>query len=125
MKLRVGWMAALLLALTMVCGGSAAPLAQDAPVYGQQLMTEQERTEYRARMRAAQTEQEREQIRQEHHAQMQERASQQGIKLPDEPPPMGQGMGMGQGQGMGMGQGQGMGMGGGRGGGGGAGRRGN
>ena len=93
MKPKVGLMAALLMALAMVCGGSAVPLAQDAPVYGQQLMTEQERTEYRARMQAAQTEQEREQIRQEYHVQMQERASQQGIKLPDEPPAMGMGQG--------------------------------
>jgi hypothetical protein len=64
---------------------------QDQPIYGSQLMTQQERAEYQARMRAATTEQEREQIRLEHHAQMQERAKQQGVTLPDEPPAMGMG----------------------------------
>lgn len=101
----------------------AGAYGQDQPVYGSQLMTEQERAEYQARMRAATTEQEREQIRLEHHAQMQERAKQQGVTLPDEPPAMGMGgqrMGPGQGGGMGTGSG----MGGGRGPGGGKGVRG-
>ena len=69
-------------------------------------MTEQERAAYRARMQAAQTAQEREQIRQEYHVQMQERASQQGIKLPDEPPAMGIRQGGRMGQGMGGGGGR-------------------
>ncbi|TNF37913.1 MAG: hypothetical protein EP315_01925, partial [Gammaproteobacteria bacterium] len=43
-------------------------------IYGSQLMTEQERNEYRNRMRAAKTEQEREQIRNEHHERMKIRA---------------------------------------------------
>lgn len=55
------------------------------PVYGSQLMTEQERAEYRSRMRAVQTEQERERIRAEHHERMKERARQRGLALPDEP----------------------------------------
>jgi Flp pilus assembly protein TadB len=54
-------------------------------VYGWQLMTEQERNENRQRMRAAKTDQEREQIRAEHHAAMQVRAKEQGVTLPDEP----------------------------------------
>jgi hypothetical protein len=88
---------ALAVAVTQLPAGA---YGQDQPVYGSQLMTEQERAEYQARMRAATTEQEREQIRLEHHAQMQERAKQQGVTLPDEPPAMGMG-----GQHMGPGQG--------------------
>jgi outer membrane PBP1 activator LpoA protein len=80
-------------------------------VYGSQLMTQQERTEHRNKMRAAKTAEEREQIRKEHHALMKERAKAKGITLPDEPPAGGM---MGQGGGM-MGPGGGMGSGGGRG----------
>jgi hypothetical protein len=83
--------------------GQAFP--QDQPIYGRQLMTEQERLEYGERMRAATTEEEREQIRLEHHARMQERAAELGIELPDAPPVTGMGRGMGQGPGMGAGQG--------------------
>jgi hypothetical protein len=39
-------------------------------IYGSQLMTEQERNEFRAKMRAAKTDAEREQIRKAHHEQM-------------------------------------------------------
>lgn len=86
-------------------------------VYGSQLMTQQERLEYRARMNAATTAEEREQIRNEHHEQMQLRAKEQGVTLPDSPPLGGKGMGpdgggMGPGGG-GMGTGGGMGPGGG------------
>jgi hypothetical protein len=77
-------------------------------VYGSQLMTQQERDEHRAKMRAAKTDKEREQIRKEHHEKMKERAKVQGVTLPDEPPAMG-------GMGGGMGPGGGMGSGGGRG----------
>lgn len=87
--------------------------AQDQEqVYGSQLMTPQERTEYRAKMRAAKTIEEREQIRLEHHERMKARAKAQGVTLPDEPPVRGGGMGPG-GGGMGPGGG-GMGPGGGR-----------
>jgi len=86
---------------------------RDNQIYGSQLMTQQERNEYRARMRAAKTEQEREQIRNEHHKQMQVRAKERGVTLPDVPPPRGsgQGRGMGPGPGGGMGPGNGMGPG--------------
>ncbi|OHD96372.1 MAG: hypothetical protein A3E21_09155 [Sulfurimonas sp. RIFCSPHIGHO2_12_FULL_36_9] len=80
-------------------------------VYGSQLMTQQERTEHRNKLRDAKTAQEREQIRNEHHALMKERAKAKGITLPDEPPAGGM---MGPGSGM-MGPGGGMGSGGGRG----------
>lgn len=73
-------------------------------IYGHQLMTPQERIEYRARMRAAKTVEQREQIRKEHHERMKERAKLQGVTLPDEPPARGGGMGLG-GGGMGPGGG--------------------
>lgn len=71
-------------------------------IYGSQMMTEQERAEYRAKMHAAETLEERERIRNEHHEQMNARAKERGMAMPDEPP-MGGGMGMGPGSGMGMG----------------------
>jgi len=63
-------------------------------VYGYDLMTQQERTEYQDRMRAAKTNQERETLRLEHHKQMEARAKAQGKTLHDvEPPGRGQGAG--------------------------------
>jgi hypothetical protein len=69
-------------------------------------MTPQERSEYRGRMRAAKTQEEREHIRKEHHEQMKARAKEKGVTLPDEPPARGMGGGMGPGGG-GMGPGMG------------------
>ena len=88
-------------------------------IYGSQLMTEEERNEYRAMMRAAKTAEEREKIRAEHHERMKVRAKERGMTLPDEPPArggmMGPGGGMGSGGGMGPGgMGGGMRQGGGR-----------
>ncbi|MDO8293482.1 MAG: hypothetical protein Q7T29_11565 [Gallionella sp.] len=54
-------------------------------IYGSQLMTPQERTEYRAKMRSLKTKEEREALRMEHHQQMQERAKAKGKTLPDMP----------------------------------------
>jgi hypothetical protein len=94
-----------------------AQTPEPEPIYGSQLMTQQERTEYRAKMSAAKTVGEQEQIRKEHHEQMQERAQARGVTLSDEPPARGGGMGPGGGGmgpgggGMGMGQSQGMGKG--------------
>ena len=79
-------------------------------IYGSQLMTQQERAEFRAKMRAAKTPEEREQIRKEHHQRMQERAKERGATLPYEPPARGSGMGPGGG----LGPGGSMGPGGGR-----------
>jgi hypothetical protein len=87
--------------------------AQDKPqarqqaqrIYGSQLMTAEERTEYRQKMRAAKSPEEREKIRLEHHARMQQRAKEKGVTLPDEPPAKGPGRGMGPGGGMGPGRG--------------------
>ena len=75
-------------------------------IYGSQLMTKQERNEFRNRMRSAKTAEEREQIRAEHHERMMVRAKERGVTLPDEPPARGSGM-MGPGGGMGGGMGPG------------------
>lgn len=97
---------------------TAAPAKKPAQVqkreqiYGSQLMTPQERKEHRAKLRAAKTEQEREQIRIDHHKLMQERAKERGVTLPDAPPMRGKGMGPGSGKCGGPGAG--MGPGGGR-----------
>ena len=92
---------------------SAASFAADAPIYGSQLMTNQERIEHRNKMRATKTAEEREQVRLQHHEQMQLRAKEQGVTLPDMLPTQGGGQGRGMGPGGGMG---GMGPGGGMGG---------
>ncbi|MBW2241431.1 MAG: hypothetical protein JRH01_05540 [Deltaproteobacteria bacterium] len=81
-------------------GGAGAP-EQDRPIYGRDLMTEQERNEHRERIRNAGSEQEREQIRLEHHERMRERAKERGVELPPAPPPRGSGAGGGQGRGRG------------------------
>lgn len=88
-------------------------------IYGSQLMTQQERAEYRDNIRAVKTAEEREQIRKQHHERMKERAAERGVTLGGEPPARGIGMGTGGGGigrgGGGMGPcGGGMGPGGGR-----------
>ncbi|MDR9436099.1 MAG: hypothetical protein RI563_04440 [Thiohalophilus sp.] len=109
----------LLLALSL-----SAPFvsAQEEQIYGQQLMTEQERAEHREQMRNMDSEEERKAFRQEHHERMQQRAEERGVTLPDEPGQRGKGMnqsqqkkGMGHEKGRGMDQGRGQGMGGGKG----------
>lgn len=90
-------------------GDEAQARARDR-IYGSQLMTEEEREHYRQRMRAATSEEERQKIRSEHHAQMVERARERGVTLPDEPPQR-PGMsddGRGGGHRMGMGGGAGL-----------------
>jgi len=84
----------------------AAETQSQEQIYGSQLMTEQERAEYQAKMRAAKTPEEQEQIRKQHHEQMEARAKERGMKLPDEPPMKGGGMGPGGGMGMGPGGGK-------------------
>lgn len=115
-KLMVSALAA---ALSLPAGLTFAADQQEQ-IYGGQLMTQQERNEYRTNMQAAKTAEEREQIRQEHHERMKERAKAQGVTLPDEPPARGGGMGpggggKGAGGGMGPGGGSGIGPGGNRG----------
>nr|WP_321238619.1 hypothetical protein [uncultured Tolumonas sp.] len=69
-------------------------LKQDA-IFGYQLMTASERTEYRAKMLNAKTPEERQKIRIEHHNLMLERAKAKGVTLPETPMMNGQGKGMG------------------------------
>ena len=68
---------------------------QQDQIYGSQLMTQQERNAYHAKMRAAKTAGEREQIRNVHHMRMKERAKNKGVTLPNVPPAKGGGMGPG------------------------------
>lgn len=93
-----------------VSSGGAGQRAEqaDEPIYGRQMMTQEEMTAYRDKMRAATTQEERERLRDEHHATMVERARERGIALPDAPPARGQAArGMGPGDGMGAGTGMG------------------
>ncbi|TCD48002.1 hypothetical protein [Chlorobium sp. N1] len=80
----------------------AAPAEE--PIYGRQMMTPEEQDDYRMRMKACTTDEARQKLRTEHHKEMQLRAKERGITLPDMPP-AGGGMGPGMGQGMGPGQG--------------------
>ena len=80
--------------------GENAQIQQQEHIYGNQLMTPQERIEYRVKMRDAKTAEEREQIRKKHHNAMIIRAKARGVILPDEPPVRGGGrMGSGGGRG--------------------------
>lgn len=81
-------------------------------IYGSQLMTPQERNEYQNKMRQMNTEQERAELRAQHHEQMKQRAMEQGKTLPDDVPGNAVMQGKGKGHGMsgqdpskGMGQG--------------------
>lgn len=66
---------------------SAQPTKQtQKQVYGKELMTEQERAELHTRMRAAKTQQEREQVRKQQHERMKQRAKERGLSIPDQPP---------------------------------------
>jgi hypothetical protein len=66
-----------------------AQVQKPEQVYGSQLMTPEEQTAYRAKMRATKTTEERQQLRKEHHEEMQERAKARGVTLPAEPPARG------------------------------------
>lgn len=81
---------------------SQTPQAENERIYGSQLMTPQERSQYRQQLRQAQTVEERDRIRAQHHEEMQARAKERGLTLPDEPPAQGMGMGPGPGHGGGM-----------------------
>lgn len=82
---------------------TSGAIAADEPIYGSQMMTNQERMEQRTKMNSAKTAQEREQVRLEHHEQMQLRAKERGVSLPDTPPSQAGGMRQGTGLGAGMG----------------------
>ena len=95
------------LLLAGLLGLSAIQMVQaQEPIYGRELMTEQERIEHRNKMRSLKTEQEREEYRRQHHEKMQQRAKERGVTLPEAPSARGKGMGQGAGQGKGKGKGQ-------------------
>jgi hypothetical protein len=84
------------LAISLAAAGlllGAAPYAfaeeDTAPIYGQQLMTQEEQEQYRARMRALETEQERAALREQHRKDMQGRARERNVELPDVAAPAG------------------------------------
>lgn len=89
----------------------AQAAADEEPIFGSQLMTEEERIDYRARWRAARTDDERAKLRSDHHERMKDRARERGVTLAEEPPARGAGMGPGSGSGMGPGPGGGAGPG--------------
>ncbi len=73
----------------------AAPqhrLRDHGQVYGWQLMTPEERSAHRQKMRTLKTPQEREAFRKQHHEEMQKRAKERGMTLPDMPRQMPGGM---------------------------------
>ena len=72
----------LVLALSVLAGGSQAA-ERSADIYGYKLMSPLERAEYKAEMRSLETEEERQEFLQEHREEMQERAAEQGITLPE------------------------------------------
>lgn len=65
---------------------SSAMAMEEDPIYGSQLMTQQELQLHRQEMRSAKTPEAREQIRQENHQRMRLRAREKGINLPENPP---------------------------------------
>jgi hypothetical protein len=78
-------------------------------IYGYDLMTVQERTQYRNKMRSLNTEQERTAFREEHHQQMMVRAKERGVTIPETPPHdnmMNRNLGGGTGAGAGGGRGR-------------------
>ena len=97
-------MAAGVALVALAAAGTVAAQSQP-PVYGSQMMTEQERNAHRERMRNAVTAEERDRIRSEHHEQMRSRAAERGVTLPDTPPGRRGGPGYGRGPGGGMGPG--------------------
>ena len=76
---------------------SFALAADQEQIHGSQLMTEQERVEYREKISSAKTAEEREQIRKEQLESMKERAKERGFgsALSDKPPAKGPGGGRG------------------------------
>lgn len=72
---------------------SGTQARQQQQIYGQDLMTDAEREQYRRRYQELQTEQERAQFREQHIKKMQERARERGVTLPSpaEVKPAGQG----------------------------------
>lgn len=74
--------------------------AQSQPqIYGSQLMSKAERSEYQTKMRSLKTDKDRDAFRLDHHEKMKVRAAEKGITLPAVPLGGGPGTGGGPGQG--------------------------
>ena len=112
---RATWLISVLLASTSLMGIGQV-FAQDqaqaqVQIYGSQLMTAAERTEYQAKMRTLKTDKERDAFRLDHHTKMSARAAERGVTLPSTPPSVGAGPKSGSGNGVGPGTGMGAGQG--------------
>jgi hypothetical protein len=90
-----------------VLPAAAEEPATEKPVCGRDLMTSEELTAHREKMRSLATREERAAYRAEHHAKMLERAKERGVELPAEGCPRGRGMGGPGGAGRGPGPGPG------------------
>ncbi len=87
-------------------------LAQDqvqvqTQIYGSQLMSSTERTEYQSKIRSFKTDIERESFRLDHHEKMKVRAAEKGLILPAVAPSPGTGLSPKKGSGLGTGAGAG------------------
>ncbi len=88
---------------------SSAMAMEQEPIYGSQLMTQQELQLHRQQMQTAKTPEARARIRQENHQRMRLRAKEKGIDLPENPPKEGGHMNQQNRPGAGMGSGMGSG----------------
>jgi hypothetical protein len=84
-------------------------LQTQVQIYGSQLMTVAERTEYQSKMRSLKTDKERDAFRLDHHDKMTVRAVEKGVTLPNSPPAVGVGQKANTGTGVGPGSGVGAG----------------
>jgi|GEM_PF-6472059 len=75
----------LLVALFLAFSAPSMAVEQE-PIYGSQLMTQQEQQAHQAAMKNAKSAEEREQIRLEHHEKMRLRAKEKGVPFADNPP---------------------------------------
>ncbi len=114
MKTRTAMAAAIAVAMmaaaTSFAADQRAPTSE--PIYGYRMMNDQERNDYRERMRNTRSAEERQAIRDEHRKLMETRAKERGVTLPEPrgpraggPGPRGGGPGTGMGPGAGMGPG--------------------
>jgi hypothetical protein len=62
---------------------SGAPAGRSEPIYGYRMMNDQERNEYREKMRNAGNPDERQAVREEHHKLMEARAKERGVTMPE------------------------------------------
>jgi hypothetical protein len=93
---------AMMAAATLFAADQPAPRSE--PIYGYRMMNDQERNEYRDRMRNARGADARQAIRDEHRKLMEARAKERGVTLPEPRGPRGPGAG-GPGAGKGPGYG--------------------